>query len=103
LLRQRAAALSNAAVANVDESRAGDRPEVEADVRVEAAVLDGFQGADQERRNVFPGDEYAVFVMEDDEPRLRMVTVGIMDYTSAEIISGLEAGEVVTTGVVETN
>ena len=47
-------------------------------------------------------DEYAVFVMEDGEPRLRVVTVGIMDYTSAEITSGLEAGEVVTTGIVET-
>jgi hypothetical protein len=31
------------------------------------------------------------------------VTIGLMDYTSAEIISGLDAGEVVTTGVVETN
>ena len=48
-------------------------------------------------------DEYAVFVMEDGEPRLRIVTIGLMDYTSAEIVSGLDAGEVVTTGVVETN
>jgi multidrug efflux pump subunit AcrA (membrane-fusion protein) len=46
--------------------------------------------------------EYAVFVMEDGEPRLRVVTVGIMDFTSAEITSGLEAGEIVTTGIVET-
>jgi multidrug efflux pump subunit AcrA (membrane-fusion protein) len=48
-------------------------------------------------------DEYAVFVMEDGEPRLRIVTVGLMDYTSAEILTGLSAGEIVTTGVVETN
>jgi HlyD family secretion protein len=47
-------------------------------------------------------DEYVVFVMENDEPRLRVVTVGLVDYTSAEIITGLEAGEVVTTGLVET-
>lgn len=47
-------------------------------------------------------DEYAVFVMENGEPRLRVVTVGLIDYTTAEITSGLEAGEVVTTGVVET-
>jgi multidrug efflux pump subunit AcrA (membrane-fusion protein) len=53
-------------------------------------------------REIAPG-EYAVFVMEDGEPKLRIVTVGLMDYTSAEITSGLEAGEVVTTGVVETN
>jgi HlyD family secretion protein len=48
-------------------------------------------------------DEYAVFVMEDGEPKLRVVTVGLMDYTSAEILTGLSAGEIVTTGVVETN
>jgi HlyD family secretion protein len=48
-------------------------------------------------------DEYAVFVMEEGEPRLRIVTVGLMDYTSAEILTGLAAGEIVTTGVVETN
>ncbi|MCP4428789.1 MAG: HlyD family efflux transporter periplasmic adaptor subunit [Chloroflexi bacterium] len=47
-------------------------------------------------------DEFAVFVMENDEPVLRFVEVGIMDYTYAEILSGLEAGETVTTGIVET-
>jgi HlyD family secretion protein len=47
-------------------------------------------------------DEYAVFVMTDGELKLRVVTVGLIDYTSAEILSGLEAGDVVTTGVVET-
>jgi multidrug efflux pump subunit AcrA (membrane-fusion protein) len=52
-------------------------------------------------REIGPG-EYAVFVMEDGEPRLRIVSVGIMDFTSAEITSGLEAGEIVTTGIVET-
>ncbi|GAB4577624.1 MAG: hypothetical protein Fur0022_03550 [Anaerolineales bacterium] len=47
--------------------------------------------------------EYAVFVVgEDGEPRLRTVEVGLTDFTSAEILSGLEAGEVVTTGIVET-
>jgi hypothetical protein len=53
-------------------------------------------------REIGPG-EYAVFVMEDDEPKLRIVTVGLLDFTSAEILTGLNAGEVVTTGVVETN
>lgn len=47
--------------------------------------------------------EYAVFVIGDDgEPKLRVVEVGIMDFTSAEIISGLDEGEVVTTGIVDT-
>lgn len=52
-------------------------------------------------RELSPG-EYAVFVMENDEPRLRLVEVGLMDFTFAEILSGLEEGEVVTTGIVET-
>jgi multidrug efflux pump subunit AcrA (membrane-fusion protein) len=47
-------------------------------------------------------DEYAVFVVENGEPTLRIVQVGLIDFVSAEIISGLEAGEVVTTGIVET-
>jgi RND family efflux transporter MFP subunit len=46
-------------------------------------------------------DEYAVFVMEDGEPKLRVVEVGLQDYAYAEILSGLEAGETVTTGIVE--
>lgn len=48
-----------------------------------------------------PG-EYAVFVVEDDKPRLRVIEVGIMDLLYAEVNSGLEAGEVVTTGITET-
>ncbi len=46
--------------------------------------------------------EYAVFVMENGEPVLRMVEVGIMDYTYAQILSGVEENEIVTTGIVET-
>jgi len=52
-------------------------------------------------RELDPG-EYAVFVVDDGEPKLRVVTVGLIDFTSAEILSGLEAGEIVTTGIVET-
>jgi RND family efflux transporter MFP subunit len=51
-------------------------------------------------RELGPG-EYAVFVMENDEPVLRVVEVGIMDITYAEITSGLQAGEIVTTGIVQ--
>lgn len=47
-------------------------------------------------------NEYAVFVMVNGEPTLRTVEVGIKDLTSAEIKSGLKAGDVVTTGVVQT-
>ena len=46
--------------------------------------------------------QYAVFVVENGEPVLRVVQVGLMDITSAEILSGLQAGETVTTGIVQT-
>lgn len=46
--------------------------------------------------------QYAVFVMEDGEPVLRMVEVGLVDFSFAEIVSGLQAGETVTTGIVQT-
>ena len=52
-------------------------------------------------RELSPG-EYAVFVMEEGELKLRPVEVGLSDLTFAEIKSGLEIGEVVTTGIVET-
>ncbi len=46
--------------------------------------------------------KYTVFVMENGTPRLRLVEVGLQDVTHAEIKSGIEAGEIVTTGIVET-
>ena len=46
--------------------------------------------------------EYAVFVVDSGEPAMRTVTVGIQDSYYAEITSGLQAGEVITTGIVET-
>jgi multidrug efflux pump subunit AcrA (membrane-fusion protein) len=53
-------------------------------------------------RELSPG-EYAIFVMENGEPQLRFVEVGLMDFSFAEIISGLETGETVTTGIIDTN
>ncbi len=50
------------------------------------------------------GGEYAVFVQDENgELKMRMVEVGLMDYTYAEILSGLEEGEIVSTGIVQTN
>ena len=45
---------------------------------------------------------YTVFVMQNDSPRLRVVDVGLQDITYAEIKSGIDAGDTVTTGIVET-
>ena len=44
--------------------------------------------------------EYGVFVMESGEPVLHTVTVGLQDMTYAEITSGLEGNETVSTGLV---
>jgi len=52
-------------------------------------------------REFSPGN-YAVFVMVDGELELRPVEVGLMDVTSAQVISGLEQGDEVSTGIVET-
>ena len=50
------------------------------------------------------GGEYAVFVQDENgELTMRIVEVGLMDYTYAEILSGLEEGEIVSTGIVQTN
>jgi HlyD family secretion protein len=46
--------------------------------------------------------QYAVFVMVDGELQMRQVEVGVMDYAYAEIISGLNEGDVVSTGMVPT-
>ncbi len=45
---------------------------------------------------------YAVFVLENGEPKLRVVEIGIQDLLYVEVKSGLSAGEVVTTGITET-
>ncbi len=48
------------------------------------------------------GDVYTVFVMENGTPTLKVVEVGIQDLLYAEIKSGLNPGDVVTTGTTET-
>jgi len=52
-------------------------------------------------REASPG-QYTVFVMVDGTPKLRVVEVGLQDLFYAEILSGLEIGDVVTTGIAET-
>jgi HlyD family secretion protein len=52
-------------------------------------------------RELSPG-QYAVFVMVDGKPQMRQVEVGLMNDVYAEIVSGLEAGDTVSTGTVET-
>jgi HlyD family secretion protein len=54
-------------------------------------------------RELAPG-QYAVFVVkEDGSLEMRPVEVGLMDFANAEILSGLQQGERVSTGIVATN
>lgn len=46
--------------------------------------------------------EYTVFVMENGKPKLRVVEIGLMDTVNAEVKSGLQEGDIVTTGILET-
>ena len=47
-------------------------------------------------------DQYAVFVVQPDgEMTLRPIEVGLMDFVNAEVVSGLELGEIVSLGVEE--
>ncbi len=46
--------------------------------------------------------QYAVFIVgSDGQPRLNVVSVGLMDATYAQITQGLKVGDTVTTGIVE--
>jgi RND family efflux transporter MFP subunit len=56
----------------------------------------------QALRELAPGS-YAVFLVgENDQLTMTPVTVGLRDFANAEILSGLKAGDVVSTGTVET-
>jgi len=46
--------------------------------------------------------QYSVFVMVNGKPEVRMVEIGLQDAVHAEIKSGLNAGDVVTTGLTVT-
>jgi HlyD family secretion protein len=65
--------------------------------RAENAVL-----VPVEALHEFEDGKYSLFVMENGKLRLRVVEVGLQDLIKAEITSGLKAGDIVTTGVVET-
>jgi multidrug efflux pump subunit AcrA (membrane-fusion protein) len=47
--------------------------------------------------------KYAVFVLVDGTPKMRQVEIGLQDLVYAEVKSGLNEGDVVTTGITETN
>jgi len=57
----------------------------------------------QALKEITPGS-YAVFVVQSDGTlKLTPVTIGLRDFANVEILGGLKAGDVVSTGTVETN
>ena len=46
--------------------------------------------------------QYAVFVMTNGKPQVRTVDIGIQTSSYVQVTSGLEAGDVVTTGITKT-
>lgn len=79
------------------------RPGMTAEVEVIAGeALGALLLPVQALRELTPGS-YAVFVVQaDGELKLTPVTVGLRDFANAEILSGLQAGDTVSTGNVET-
>ncbi len=90
------------ALATIENPPAYARPGMTASIQVIAATAnDALLVSLEALRELSPGS-YAVFVVEDGVPLMRPVEVGIMDFANAEIISGLSLGEVVSTGIIET-
>jgi len=74
------------------------------DVEVIAGeVEDGLIIPIQALRELTPGS-YAVFLVKPDGTlELTPVTVGLRDFANAEITSGLKAGDIISTGTIETS
>ncbi|MCJ7694126.1 MAG: HlyD family secretion protein [Anaerolineaceae bacterium] len=66
--------------------------------RADAAIL-----APVESLRDMGNGKYAVFVMKNGTPTLQVIEVGLIDVYYAEVISGLKVGDIVTTGIMETN
>lgn len=90
---------------NIDETNSSIRLLLSSNATVEVIggdVQDALLVSVEALRDL--GGEYSVFVQDDNgELTMRIVEVGLIDYTYAEILSGLEEGEVVSTGIVQTN
>ncbi|MCB0199357.1 MAG: efflux RND transporter periplasmic adaptor subunit [Anaerolineae bacterium] len=78
------------------------RPGMTASLQVIAAAANNALLVPLDALRELSAGSYAVFVVEDGQPKMRPVEVGIMDFANAEILSGLEKGDVISTGIVET-
>jgi len=94
------------ALARVDDQYAGQISALPLGVNAAVDVIAGRALGEalvpvEALREVSPGN-YAVFVVQNGELELRMVTVDLMDVTYAAVSDGLQPGETVSTGIVET-
>jgi HlyD family secretion protein len=87
----------------VDKDLSWLRVGMSADVEITAAKTTGALLVPVEAVRELAAGSYAVFVVKDDGAlELRTVQIGLRDFANVEIISGLNKGEVVSTGTVET-
>jgi HlyD family secretion protein len=83
-------------------SMASDLPlGVNASVDVIAGKAEGAMLVPVEALRQIGPDEYTVFVVQGEELELRMVEVSLVDITFAAVSDGLQPGEIVSTGIVE--
>ncbi len=73
-----------------------------ASVEIVSAKAEGALLVPVEALRKLDAGKYSVFVMKNGTPTLQLVEVGIQDSTYAEIKTGLNEGDMVTTGIVET-
>ena len=87
----------------LDGQPAGLRWGMSADVEIVAGeAKNALLVPAQALRELAPGS-FAVFVVgADDQLKLTPVTVGLRDFANVQILTGLKAGDVVSTGTVET-
>ena len=86
-----------------NESSSVLRVGMAADVEITAASTEDAILVPLEALRELGPDSYAVFVLkEDGSLEMRIVEVGLKDYTYAEIKRGLTKGEIVSTGTIET-
>jgi HlyD family secretion protein len=80
------------------------RAGMEADVEVIAALAENALLIPIDALRSLGEDKYAVFVVgEENELVLRPVEIGLTDFSTAQVTSGLSKGEVISTGTIDAN
>lgn len=98
------AAAEALAALDEDEELSSLRAGMEADVEVIAALAEDALLVPVDALRALGEDSFAVFVVnESNELSLRPVEIGLRDFANAQVVSGLEPGDIVSTGTIDTN